>query len=88
MAPNLLRRGELGGQDTLSTIIRSDFPLGVVCTHCLHRALVDPKPLAARYGGGVKISALKFRCRKCRRRSVSVERFWSTSSMKRFMRPD
>ncbi len=88
MAPNLLRRGEVNGQDTLSTILRSAFPLGVVCTHCLHRALVDPKPLAERYGGGVPISRLKFRCRKCRRRSVSVETFWSTGSVKRFLRPD
>lgn len=88
MAPNLLGRGDVHGQDTLSTIVRSDFPLGVMCTHCLHRALVDPRPLAARYGGGTPISRLRFRCRKCRRRGVEVQQFWSTNSVKRFMRPD
>ena len=74
--------------DTLHTMVHSDFPLGVACRLCLHRALVDPRALAARFGSRTPVSALKFRCSKCRRRSVDLEKFWSRSAVRRFMRPD
>lgn len=88
MAPNLLRRGEIGPNDPLRTTLHSGFPLGVTCRLCFHRALVDPRELAARFGTGIPIGKLRFRCSKCRRRSVEVEKFWSRSSLKRFMRRD
>ena len=88
MAPNLLRRGEIDPTETLHSALHSGFPLGVTCRLCFHRALVDPRELAARFGNHMPIAKLRFRCGKCRRRSVDVEKFWSRGSVKRFMRRD
>jgi DNA-directed RNA polymerase subunit RPC12/RpoP len=88
VSPNLLRRGEIDTTETLHGILHSGFPLGVTCRLCFHRALVEPRELSARFGSRMPIAKLKFRCSKCRRRSVDVEKFWSRSSVKRFMRRD
>jgi hypothetical protein len=88
VSPNLLRRGEIAPTETLRSSLHGGLPLGVTCRLCFHRALVDPRELAARFGNHMPIANLKFRCSKCRRRSVDVEKFWSRSSVKRFLRRD
>jgi len=78
----------VGPTDTTSSIGRSGFPLGVKCTFCLHRALLDEKALQARFDTPRMLSSLRFRCSRCGGHSVQIEKFWSRSSVTRFMRSD
>jgi hypothetical protein len=74
--------------DTIATIARSGFPLGVLCNFCLHRALLDGKALQAQFDEPRLLSSLRFKCTRCGSRDVHVEKFWSRSSVTRFMRRD
>lgn len=88
MVPQLLGRGWLEPTDTAHTIVVSGFPLGVKCNHCLHRALIDAKALKARFDKPRLLSSLRFRCQRCGGRNVQLQKFWSRSSVTRFMRSD
>jgi hypothetical protein len=63
-------------------------PLGVLCTRCFHRALIEYSTLIAKHGLMRKVCDIRFRCTRCRSRSVQIEVFWRPSAMKRFMRSD
>jgi DNA-directed RNA polymerase subunit RPC12/RpoP len=43
----------------------SGFPLGVACTTCGHRALVEAAKVGARDGNMTEIRHLKLRCTEC-----------------------
>jgi hypothetical protein len=74
--------------DTTASIARSGFPLGVKCNFCLHRALLDEKALGMKFDKPRLLSSLRFRCSRCGGHDVHIEKFWSRSSVTRFMRSD
>lgn len=78
----------MGPIDSTTTIAGSGFPLGVKCNRCLHRALLDEKALRARFDMPRLLSSLRFQCTRCGGHSVHLEKFWSRSSVTRFMRSD
>jgi hypothetical protein len=43
----------------------SGFPLGIACTTCGHRALVEAAKVGARDGNMIEIRQLRFRCTEC-----------------------
>ena len=88
MVPQLLGRGWVEPTETTATIAASGFPLGVKCSHCLHRALLDEKALREKFATPRLLSSLRFKCARCGGCSVHLEKFWSRSSVTRFMRSD
>jgi hypothetical protein len=88
VVPQLLGRGWVGPTDTTTSIARSGFPLGVKCNFCLHRSLLDVKALGAELDKPRLLSSLRFKCTRCGGRDVHIEKFWSRSSVTRFMRKD
>ena len=81
-------RGDVGPTDSIQSVATSGFPLGVKCNFCLRRTLLDAKDLTAKYPKPALLSALKFKCTKCKRRDFHIQLFWSRSSVTRFMRAD
>lgn len=75
-------------RDSVASIARTGFPLGVTCQFCLHRALISVADLRARFPEPRAIQSLTFRCTRCKRREVDLQTFWSHSSVRRFMRAD
>ena len=63
-------------------------PVGVLCAHCFHRSLIEYSTLIAKHGLMRKLSDIRFRCSKCRRRAVEIRVFWRRSEIVRFMRRD
>jgi ketosteroid isomerase-like protein len=51
--------------ETVQRLADNGWPLGVKCAHCLRRALVDTRELAAKAGKPRLVSSLKFRCTQC-----------------------
>ena len=88
MAGNLLNRGVVDHLDSTASIARSGYPLGVLCRFCLNRALISGKELAERFPKPRSVKELRFRCRRCQRTDVELHKFWSPSSVRRFMRAD
>jgi hypothetical protein len=87
VAPNLLKRREMGPDESLGSLARSGLPFGVLCLNCQHRRLVDPKVLEKRLGRRI-VRDIRFRCSRCGMRYVALEKFTSPSRVKRFLRRD
>jgi hypothetical protein len=49
----------------LHGLFLSGFPLGVACTTCAHRTLLDSAKVGAREGNMTEIRKLKLRCTEC-----------------------
>jgi hypothetical protein len=70
----------------LRMIRDSGQPLGVICERCNHRALIDYGTLISRHGLMRKIADIRFKCSKCRTRSVGFRVFWKRAEIHRFLR--
>jgi hypothetical protein len=69
----------------LHDVWENRLPVGIACSHCLHRAVLEPEAIGAHEGNLRCVDTLPLLCTKCGRQSFTVHLFKERRHIKRFM---
>jgi hypothetical protein len=75
----------MSASSDLHDVWKSGLPLGVVCNHCLHRALLQCETIRAHEGNLKLVDELRLKCRKCGQRDYETVIFMARRDARKFM---